>query len=893
MKPIGAYTIDTGDGWEHAETVIPIAAELANRDAADPDVRRWATMAIRVAGVPRDDVEGEARALLAVVQRDVRYTEDPIERRGDGVWETRELVQSPTATLQLGAGDCIAIATLLAAALQSVGRIPRFNVVAWEPGQPRHVTVEVQTARGWYTIDPVTTPPRVGFDAALRGAENRLFVVAGVGEAPPGAVLVEPARCASCGIGRPPQEVVDLREEAIKTELGAAVVDKIEQAMPAIDKLAEISAGIDSGDPSFMEQADSIMSGVSTVLAFAGPYGALISAVARALWAGAKWLLERYGATAIYCSEDLPAALPGKMGVEGAFAPGRFYRDGGTLYVASYLAKGDAFRDFAYYSSGEGYMDLRFDRGTSGAPFEGERWENFLACCRPIRGYSSAKPPGVGYRSWLEWEAAHPDLPLTQASDQALDRIALQVRDRLTSTGGVSYFQFRMGDHCKAQGYAFSVQSLPDSTLLELVRGCMAFADPDAPDYDPDLVAAAYAEEPIPPGADLPEGSFMRYTDGLARALLHFIRGNQFKDYTFAALLMEYKRRRDSGELGGIGPREVEPAPLVSATALRTAFPELQASPAFLRSAVPIAPAAPALSTAAPALPPAAPAAPAELPRTIPEGVTTREAQVLAAIRYYDATEQARRADAAARAYHGIGAVPVRIVDAATEAEIAAELPGAAQLVATTDLRTRARRANYGLTHIPELGRRRVAERLMSWKKARGDSTIDSTVNDATRSALADDGGFPIGAAPTVDAIAAAVEAAGGGAAPDEPIEILPAGSADAGTPELVMPATATVSAGLRPVSMMPRLPTTETGLPAAPIEPAAPAEPAVLLPSVPAELPPGGASPAFPEGAPAGATMIAPPGSAEITVRQKADPTLLILVLLGIYAANRRRRRT
>ena len=837
MKAIGAYTIDTGDGWAHAETVIPIAAELANRDAADPDVRRWATMSIRAAGVPRDDVEGEARALLAAVQRDVRYTEDPIERRPDGVWETRELVQSPTATLQLRAGDCIAIATLLAAAVQSVGRIPRFNVVAWEPGQPRHVTVEVQTARGWYTIDPVTTPPRVGLDAALRGAETRLFVVPGVGAVPAGAVLVEPARCGSCGIGADDRPTLDEQAQAKLDAIEREYGDTIRSVSAAADSAsAALDALAGATDPASATAAVEAVFSEACGWADSIGAGGVCRAVARGILTIGNWLVQAWPARPLYPEPQVyytAAALRGfgRAGLSDTEAAAAASALWGAGWFVHWTER-ESGQDLAAF--GDRLLGLRL-----GARVYPERNEEFLESLR-------ARNRAIELWNRGEWEAgdavAEPYFPRGVERARAIVDAA--------GPGGWTSVNKVLHDRIGVWIAAFPWDAIP-AELRRAVGLCL-FAPRDRwPD----------------------DGGVAFLTDLVLRRNLYVDKQPFYSPELIAFVARATGQSIPPGFLDDGEPVEAAPVPT---GALRAAFPGLdfglRAIPQLVEPADPV--------QVAPAAPPAE-ASPAELPRTIPEGLTTREAQVLAAIRYYDATQEARRADAAARAYHGIGALPVRLVDTDTEAEILAGLPGAAQLVATTDVRTRARRANYGLSHLVELGRRRVAERLMSWRKARGDAAVDSTVTDGTRAALAADGGFPLGAVPTVAEVAAAVVEAGGGPPEDEPIQVLPAGSTtEGGAPELLLQAREPLAPAR---SMIP----TETGLPAAP----GPGVPAVQGPTAPAELPQGGASAAFPEGAPAGATMIAPPGSAEITVRQKADPTLLVIVVLGIYAANRRRR--
>jgi hypothetical protein len=198
--------------------------------------------------------------------------------------------------------------------------------------------------------------------------------------------------------------------------------------------------------------------------------------------------------------------------------------------------------------------------------------------------------------------------------------------------------------------------------------------------------------------------------------------------------------------------------------------------------------------------PPAVGAAPA---RSLPAGFTQAApavslfAQMLA---QQQAAALVRRAGAAARAY-GLGAPAfVRLVDAATEAEINAGLPGKPALDAAKPLRTRAREVNYAIGHIgaPGMTRKRAAERLLAYYKAADAGETRSIVDETTRAFLATNGGFPAGAVPTLEQIAAAVGAAipAAGAAP---VQVAPPGT---------VPPSATGA--------------TATGLPAAP-SPSAP----------------------------------------------------------------------
>jgi hypothetical protein len=269
----------------------------------------------------------------------------------------------------------------------------------------------------------------------------------------------------------------------------------------------------------------------------------------------------------------------------------------------------------------------------------------------------------------------------------------------------------------------------------------------------------------------------------------------------------------------------VAPAAITTAAATMTASkggtpattPRLPAAtpPALPPAAPARAPTAPARATTAPARAPAAlPAAarqvtpplppgarvvapPSASSAVLPSGMTTEEASILAAIRQRAGTDIARRAADAAAAYFGVAGlgatvVEVRLVDIETEGRIRATLPSTSAALAKTDstgkvigdLATRAAQVNYALSHLGAAGmdRTRVAERLMAYKRAAGDATPDSRINEAVRTALSRAGGFPIGAVPTLASIAEKLPA-GPGASRSPATTSAAAAAADAGMP--------------------------------------------------------------------------------------------------------------
>lgn len=907
-RPIDDPTIDTRPGWGHAQDLVPIVAGLANRDAASVEVIRWTRQAVVDAGVARGDVEGEARAVLAAAERDIRYTDDPVQHAPSGEWETHELAQAPIVTLELRAGDCVAFAGLIGSAMQSLGRVVRYTVTALRQGIPRHITVEVQGPGGWFTLDPVPQPHRVGYGQHVAGAQVHAWSSTGeqipMGAyqvAGPGGEHVSSRIAIAGGLGDVTSELVDLRSQVIQSGLDTAIDDKIALVAPYLDKISVVNQAVEAGDAWGLEEADDMVNTITTFTAMAGPYGAVLSAVIRALWALGRWLIEAYPAHEIRCSPSMPLAVAHHLGFEEPYAAGKCYRDSGYLYLVSYTYRVDTWSDWEYFNTGEAPEKYRFDRGTSD-PFESSvRWDTVASICAPVRSYATPAPPGVGYRSWQEWIANHPENAIVQSTNEAELRIALDNRQRLVD-GGIKWLHISVGDTCEIWGYAFPVSALPDATLLELIRRIMVFAMPEGEGIDPEVAAEAVALDPLPPGPDLPEGGVMEWRDGLSAGLMHYVRNSPYKDYHFAALLAEYsKRRQPGGSLEGLAVSG-ETATLVSGIAPRPraleAMPFALREPSAAETDV-LEPGPGAIDEPVMVLPP-----PAQLPQSIPAGMSTQEAQVLAAIRYQDAVRDAQRADAAARAYYGmsgpcgcscdrcpesmscptlaasLGLALPRIVDAETEADIIAGMQGKSSLLADRSLNTWARQANYGLSHLLDpLSRRVVAVRLMNWKRAHGWEPLDSFVDDGIRAALAADGSFDVGAVPTLPELEAKVgEVRAPEPTAEEPVEVLPPGT--------LPPEDST---------------TTATGLPGA-IAPVSPIEPLPM--SIPApgpggteEPPPATSEPstsrAFPEGAPGGATMVSPPGTAEVTLKTKTDTGTLVLGALALYYASRKRRTT
>jgi transglutaminase-like putative cysteine protease len=133
---------------------------MAVSGSKDLEVRSAAIEALDRAAVADHDPLSALAAIFSYVRDRVRFVHDPVGTQA---------VQSPRATLGLGAGNCAQRATLLAAMARSIG-IPaglKFRVAAADPRFPRsfsHVYV-VATVRGrQIPLDPTYRENAFGYE---------------------------------------------------------------------------------------------------------------------------------------------------------------------------------------------------------------------------------------------------------------------------------------------------------------------------------------------------------------------------------------------------------------------------------------------------------------------------------------------------------------------------------------------------------------------------------------------------------------------------------------------------------------------------------------------------------------------------------------------------------
>ena len=129
---------------------------LIRQGAKDFFVRQKAIDILLQRAIRPKDYPGEIRALFEWVQKNVRYTRDPFRV---------EVLHSARRMLELRAGDCDDMTTLLAAMLESIGHPTRLVIIGPDPFQPRlfsHIYLEVHHKGSWIPLDP-TMPFAAGW----------------------------------------------------------------------------------------------------------------------------------------------------------------------------------------------------------------------------------------------------------------------------------------------------------------------------------------------------------------------------------------------------------------------------------------------------------------------------------------------------------------------------------------------------------------------------------------------------------------------------------------------------------------------------------------------------------------------------------------------------------
>lgn len=139
---------------------LGLMQRLAVEGSKELEVRAAAIDALDRYGAREHNPVAALRAIFNYVKNRIRFVADPVGTQA---------IQSPRATLSLGAGNCAQRATLLASLAMAIGIPVRlaFRVVAVNPRFPRsfsHVYVVARLGGKAIALDPTYASNALGFE---------------------------------------------------------------------------------------------------------------------------------------------------------------------------------------------------------------------------------------------------------------------------------------------------------------------------------------------------------------------------------------------------------------------------------------------------------------------------------------------------------------------------------------------------------------------------------------------------------------------------------------------------------------------------------------------------------------------------------------------------------
>lgn len=175
------YNIPSWDRWDDRRRVA-FLRQMAERYGEDPAMRWWVVQNVLIpANVSPMDNERQARALLAWVQTNIYYANEPGEQ-----------IQSPWRTLAERTGDCDDMALLLAAMAHSIGLGFKFAIAGrdasgnpirwvdgapWRPGRYSHIYLQLGwpalAPTSWASAEPTLRGTPLGYDVVLQAQQGR------------------------------------------------------------------------------------------------------------------------------------------------------------------------------------------------------------------------------------------------------------------------------------------------------------------------------------------------------------------------------------------------------------------------------------------------------------------------------------------------------------------------------------------------------------------------------------------------------------------------------------------------------------------------------------------------------------------------------------------------
>lgn len=146
-------------GEAGTKQTIAVMRKLVDQAVSDPSFNRFAVEIVR--GVAPFDHMREVQAVYQWVQRNIRYTMDPV---------TKEKLYSPQDLLKIRAGDCDDIAMLMGALVIALGfpaRLVTIAANATDPNEFSHVYLEAEVPPGsgqWVAMDAARSGAQFGVE---------------------------------------------------------------------------------------------------------------------------------------------------------------------------------------------------------------------------------------------------------------------------------------------------------------------------------------------------------------------------------------------------------------------------------------------------------------------------------------------------------------------------------------------------------------------------------------------------------------------------------------------------------------------------------------------------------------------------------------------------------
>jgi len=158
---------------------MAVMRQIVEQYGRDPRIAQLTMDVIRKAGVPSRDYVGQASAILAWIQQNIYYVNEPAER-----------LQAPLLTVKMGYGDCDDLAMLANAMFESIrlswkfvicGTLPGGKLIRYIEGEnylPRADWVHIYSMVGnkpfhpdqWYFVEPTMSVP-LGWDVVAAGGK--------------------------------------------------------------------------------------------------------------------------------------------------------------------------------------------------------------------------------------------------------------------------------------------------------------------------------------------------------------------------------------------------------------------------------------------------------------------------------------------------------------------------------------------------------------------------------------------------------------------------------------------------------------------------------------------------------------------------------------------------